>query len=276
MKNTVHMNFQALLHANFQFDILSVVQQYWVKDRGWSEFKNTPRYSSNLLMVVTDTNVRYTSDTGAVLEAGYGDVIYVPYGAVYNFELIGGPDADNDKIYKTICINFNMIVRNSNEIITLSNRPIKVMNTHDPHLEHLFREIAQIRTQSPLTEQCCLYNIMLSLTKTKINFTKGYSIIKPALNLLETNFSNNIRISTLSDACHLSECHFRKLFREYTGLSPIEYRNQLRIRKAKELLADGNLSIAEIASAVGIEDQFYFSRIFKAAEGVSPLEYKKL
>ena len=82
-------------------------------------------------------------------------------------------------------------------------------------------------------------------------------------------------MSFLAEKFNLSQSHFRKLFKGFTGLSPVEYRNGLRIERAKELLSRNTVSVSEVALAVGIEDQFYFSRIFKEAEGVSPLRYKK-
>ena len=50
---------------------------------------------------------------------------------------------------------------------------------------------------------------------------------------------------------------------------------KLRIRKAKELLAAGANTVTEIASLVGVGDVYYFSKLFKRAEGVSPTEYRK-
>ena len=92
---------------------------------------------------------------------------------------------------------------------------------------------------------------------------------------IEENYKENIKISLIAERFGLSESHFRKLFKDFTNLSPVDYRNQLRVEHAKELLSQSNLPVSEVARSVGIEDQFYFSRIFKEFEGVSPLQYKK-
>jgi AraC-like DNA-binding protein len=67
---------------------------------------------------------------------------------------------------------------------------------------------------------------------------------------------------------------FRKIFKEYTGISPGQYHLSLRIRQAKELLINTNLSIKEISYRLGFESIFYFSRVFKSKTGINPTEYK--
>jgi YesN/AraC family two-component response regulator len=58
-------------------------------------------------------------------------------------------------------------------------------------------------------------------------------------------------------------------------ISPVKYINSLRIEKAKAMLKNSNFSVEEIAYCVGINDRFYFSRIFKKELGISPTEYRK-
>ncbi len=69
--------------------------------------------------------------------------------------------------------------------------------------------------------------------------------------------------------------HFNRLFRKYHQSSPHHCVIQARIRKAAELLLDSNKSVAEIASSVGIENEFYFSRLFKNRFSLSPSGYRR-
>ena len=71
------------------------------------------------------------------------------------------------------------------------------------------------------------------------------------------------------------EGYFRKIFKEFTGQSPVNYMQQLRIDYAKSLLNQygSSRSIKEIARCCGFNDQLYFSRVFKKLTGVSPKEY---
>ena len=64
-------------------------------------------------------------------------------------------------------------------------------------------------------------------------------------------------------------------FKEYKGMSPINYLIDRRIQEAQYLLETSNYSIAKIAQAVGFSSQSYFSQVFRKEKGVSPNQYRK-
>jgi AraC-like DNA-binding protein len=67
---------------------------------------------------------------------------------------------------------------------------------------------------------------------------------------------------------------FRKIFKKYTGLAPGQYLIQLKMQKAKELLADPSKLIKEIAYELHIESSLYFCKLFKEKVGITPVEYR--
>jgi AraC-like DNA-binding protein len=64
------------------------------------------------------------------------------------------------------------------------------------------------------------------------------------------------------------------LFKQKTGFAPMEYFNQLKVQKACQYLLFTDLRIKEIAEQLGMEDPYYFSRMFKGVMGLSPKEYR--
>lgn len=102
------------------------------------------------------------------------------------------------------------------------------------------------------------------------------SVIMKTLSYIEENIACPIQFQDLARDANLSTNHFRKLFKDVTGLAPVEYINRLRITKACEYLRSSDLSISEIAANVGIYDQNYFSRLFRSFIGCSPSHYIKL
>ncbi|MCM1046122.1 MAG: helix-turn-helix transcriptional regulator [Candidatus Gastranaerophilales bacterium] len=71
----------------------------------------------------------------------------------------------------------------------------------------------------------------------------------------------------------ISPNYLSQLFGKYNKTGFSEYINQCRIAKSKKLLEDGNLKVYEVADMLGFESAFYFSKVFKKVEGVSPTEY---
>jgi AraC-like DNA-binding protein len=84
-----------------------------------------------------------------------------------------------------------------------------------------------------------------------------------------------LRVSALAALANLSQAHFSVLFKQQTGCSPRDYLHLLRIHRACQLLRGSTLSVKEIASRLGYQDQFHFSRQFKAFQGLSPTEYRE-
>jgi len=87
------------------------------------------------------------------------------------------------------------------------------------------------------------------------------------------HISDKVTLNELSDLVQLAPTYLSRTFKETTGYSVIEFFNRMKIDKAKELLIEGDKKVKEVAQALGFTDEFYFSRIFKRNEGISPSEY---
>lgn len=99
--------------------------------------------------------------------------------------------------------------------------------------------------------------------------------IRQATFLLNERVYNEIDAVKLAEELKMGYSYFRKMFTKYTGLPPVQYHLQLRIRRAQILLTSTNKTIKEIAYELGFESAFYFSRIFKDKVLTSPAEYRK-
>lgn len=102
---------------------------------------------------------------------------------------------------------------------------------------------------------------------------QNQSIVMRTLAFIEDNIAEPIDFNELARDENLSANHFRKLFKDVTGLAPVEYINRLRITKACGYLQNSDLSMSEISANVGIYDPNYFSRLFKNFMGCSPRRY---
>lgn len=98
--------------------------------------------------------------------------------------------------------------------------------------------------------------------------------IREALEFIEHNFQNNISVEDMADVCGLNRSYFGKIFKEAVGKSPQDFLLNYRMVKAAELLKLTKLSIGDISSAVGYDNQMHFSRAFKNVYGVSPRQWR--
>jgi len=94
-------------------------------------------------------------------------------------------------------------------------------------------------------------------------------------NYIGEHYSRPLKLEQLARMAALSPPYFGAMFKHYFRISPIELAIQLRMEEAAYQLGDANLNITEVARAVGYEDIYYFSKLFKRRHGMGPLAYRK-
>lgn len=99
-------------------------------------------------------------------------------------------------------------------------------------------------------------------------------LVREALRFMSEHFSDKLCLQEVSDHCYVSQWHLSKLLNKQTEKSFYELLNELRIERAKELLADPCLKIGDIVEMVGYKDPGHFSRVFKKHTGMSANEYR--
>jgi AraC-like DNA-binding protein len=101
--------------------------------------------------------------------------------------------------------------------------------------------------------------------------------LKPAFDLIERDIDRPLSLDDLASAVGVSPQYFCDLFRAFTTRRPIEYINQRRVDRAKQILV-GNpaMRIHDIARSVGFESDSYFSTVFRRFEGISPRKYREV
>jgi AraC-like DNA-binding protein len=110
------------------------------------------------------------------------------------------------------------------------------------------------------------WNISKQIQKIPYKFRK----LQIALKEINLHYSDNRKIKYYADMSGMSEPGFRRLFSEYTGFSPVEYRNRIRLQEAKKLLRSGEYRIEEAAQAVGFTNLSFFCRSYKKLFGHNP------
>ena len=92
---------------------------------------------------------------------------------------------------------------------------------------------------------------------------------------IREHYMEDISLTSLAAKYNISMARLSEMIKEHLSLNFSDYISSLRIQRAKELLRDESLSIQEIAEIVGYNDYFYFTKVFKKVEGISPSKYRK-
>jgi AraC-like DNA-binding protein len=101
-----------------------------------------------------------------------------------------------------------------------------------------------------------------------------YKRIVHAKLFIDKHYSEKIDLENIADEAHFSKYHFIRLFKDIYGKTPHHYLTQVRIDKAKTLLAE-NMSISEVCFSIGYESITSFSGLFKNIVGCKPSIYQK-
>ncbi len=99
--------------------------------------------------------------------------------------------------------------------------------------------------------------------------------LESAIEYVDKNYPNDFKIADLANECHMSETHFRRIFQEKMNMTPVEYVNFVRVRKACELIDKTDISMEDVAEKVGFVTPSTFNRNFRRIIGTSPYQWKK-
>jgi AraC-like DNA-binding protein len=146
-----------------------------------------------------------------------------------------------------------------------------------------FQEIFNhVRTEKPGYHQICtglvtyILGQIISIKKNE-NFRHSQveNAIQKACLIIRDNPARNLNIEELARDLNTNYSLFRRSFKRYTGLSPMQYHTSLRMKQAVYLLTNSDLSVKEISFNLGFCSVFYFSKLFKEKTGHTPSDYRR-
>lgn len=191
-----------------------------------------------------------------------GSLIYLPYGSRHRLEVT----TDDFAFYR---VDFTL-TGGEGEPIIFSNEPLPVFENASRYL----CDNVHALTEHFLCSNDVLYSTSLICTILSEVTCRFESVrpsrLAPVLRYLNDHYREDVDCAVLCELCFLSPAQMYRLFREETGTTPVEYRNRLRVQRACQLLRGRECTIGEIASLLGFESVYYFSRVFKRITGVAP------
>lgn len=151
------------------------------------------------------------------------------------------------------------------------------------HICDIFEEIIEeIMQKNYGFEKICIYKLLYILTviernnnENKAGENERFHRIAKVLQHMNRYYDSDCSLEDYAEISNMSKYHFLRVFEQITGFSPLNYRNNIRLEHAAELLCEEKMSVEEVSSATGFSSLSYFSSTFKKKYGVSPKKYQK-
>ena len=245
----------------------------------FSLYKSKPRSFSALFFVFTNIEVSFFSDNTPPLIVKKGDIVFIPKGMRYTVRI----QNKNELKIDTCTINLSIFNENREEILLSDNISIltnRCDNLIDVHLKNLFDIFyrlekvgeREVRNLSKIKGEFFLLLDLIS--ESTLQCRDFYYPIRKGVEAFCNEWNLNEKIEKYAALSGMSETYFYRCFRKWSGISPIEYRNNLRLSNAESLLRCTDMKINEISLNVGFEDPFYFCKLFSKKYGASPRSYR--
>lgn len=262
--------FQELYNREFIITEPLIKGQNWYTRKNFYSCIGKPKPSHTFLWF-KNCNAKITNSNGEVLFAKKNQVAFMSKGIEYTVEFFDTAPNQTD----TVVFHFQLTDTKSKQItpalspeICIKSVGVELALAIDNAADEFNKNIVCV----PLITSV-LYQLfgLASQRQRKRVVSHKFKYIQEGIELMENNSDKTL--NEIAQICGVSEGYFRKLFREYSGENPIEFRQKHRIEKAKQLLLLDTHSIGEIAEELNFSDIYHFSKTFKKITGLSPQKY---
>ena len=222
-------------------------------------------------LYLRDGEVQFRDAAGYALTAGTGSLLYLPKGMLYRMTYTAPATA-------FVLVNFELLDRSGADVCLTDTVSVMAKDSESSVIARVMLQLEQCGTSrdpsSVLRRKELLFRLFGIVSDRTSDGEQIARQIVEGVQLLRQTYLENLPIETFAKASHLSLNRFRELFRAQFGISPVKYRNRLRIERARELLTEADLTVSEVAYASGFENIGYFCRYYRKETGETPAETK--
>ncbi len=264
------LTFSALKSSDVEaYSILST-RQYWRDRTGYSFSAQQPRETNGFLLVLCKC-VHYSFDNEERLDAPKNALICMPTGSTYRIEF----EVDEPNQPASVLVNFEL--KNSyGENIKLEDK-VKILCTDaGERIVHLFLKLADdYRTGNFLKTRRNFYTLLTDISSLLGKDELEISEINDMTEYIKSSIGDGLKISDIARRFAMSEVTFRRKFKEYLGISPVEYINRVKTERAKELIGRDDITTDDICTELNFYDPSHFYKVFRKYAGTTPERWRK-
>lgn len=264
-----------IYQLKYSVKVLNSIKQIWRDNDTYNFIGNKKK--QHLFLFFLNCNATIKLKNGEKLFAPNDSIIYIPEESEYEIVF---SNCDVKSPYNSISVNFKLYDQEG--IPFAFSNEIKIFNLKEyPQIHKGAAKIADSASAAlkcPMRTNGLFYLLISDISSfCHINehIIPKYNVIAKGIQALESGCDNQVKINDLAKMCNVSPMYFRKLFKEYSGITPVEYKLNSMISQAKQYLIFSGKSINEITDILGFSTPTYFCRIFKKKTGLTPMQYVK-
>ncbi|GFH96836.1 HTH-type transcriptional activator RhaS [Lachnospiraceae bacterium] len=228
---------------------------------------------------------------GQVYEVGEGDLLFFKPGVHHQALYVPEAEVPATEFFVGFC-DVQLPGRESGDVPLPGGGYI--LHTSGELRQRIFRICSSMEAESAVCWQgryhmlkAYLMQLLLLILKEQSpppQAMQGYSfdsvnkkyVVEQIVSYFEDHYSDKISLDTIAENMYLSPFYISKIFKSETGDTPIRHLINIRLERARELLLQGSeMSVQEVAAAVGYDDAYHFSKLFKKYYGKSPSQIRK-
>ena len=217
-----------------------------------------------------------------------GDIIVIGSGMLHRGQA-------HDCVYECVVFDLNMLRKHHNDAASVYLRPLLTgevgvtrlpLKADDTLRQSFWQLFDTLRDRPPyyeLTVQSLLFTVFaqlyaggwLTAVGKRLRGTHQTETVISLIEWIDAHYAENITLEQLAEVAGINEKYLCRLFKEFTGTTPIDYVNRLRIQSACTEMTVRRRSVTEAAFDSGFNDVSYFSRTFRKYMGCSPTDYRR-
>ena len=214
----------------------------------------------------------YRFSTGERVTVSQGELMFLTPQAAYSIV--------TEKEFEHYTVNFALHEENSRfDLGSMSYCLLE--REHTDHIRSAMAKLTQVwSAKQPGYEMRAIGGLYELLPAVFQGFRQGEKTpadrrLLPAKSYIEAHFNEPVSLETLAALSNMSITNFRREWKKRYTEAPLQYRDAIRLYRAKEYLGSGYYTVSEVGEKCGFEDSSYFIRFFKKKTGKTPAQYKK-
>ena len=235
---------------------------------------NSAGRKNNGLLYIWRGAALFSEYSGHGFVAQSGELIYIPKGCRYKMQYTA-PDST------FVLINLEIFDKHGKDFLFSKEIMFLAKDSTSHRIAGIMAELERCGAVQSLPALFRRKELIYKLLGTVYELgsipsimPQKYQQIFAGVLLLEQSYLENLPVARFAEASGISISLFRSLFSKQYGMSPVQYRNRLRIDRATDILSEGSCTVSEAAYACGFENIGYFCRCYKKITGETPLETK--